>query len=1216
MNLKKMLVAAIALPLMATAQDSELLVTIKTDVYNLTGEANHITMNIGTQEKTWLDVDFGIGTEEHEIEPAAYNPETQSVDATAVGGTVTKDGVVKIYGDPSTVFEYFDITGIYATEIEFTHPENVYIFEVSKNYLKKLDLSAYTNLQYFYANQNPFDEEPLKFGKNHPNLQLIDLQLVENLDPGFNFSDYPNLVSADCYGTGGLTRADISGCKKLVRLSIDNTMVSELDLSNSPQLQILNISETRIPSVDLSKLPSLMQFYCTHTSAMNTDVKLETLDVTHNPALMYLFCSGNNLRELDVTNNTYLTDLFVDHNLLTTIDLSKNKQLYSVHIQYNYMDFNTMPVDNLGIWGDFEYKQYDLPVDRTQKVGAPIDLASRVCRLDADNNEITPTTVSVFGRSESDPANVYAIDASKYTYDKGVLTFLEEQADSCYIQYSNTAFEAYPLTTTVFAVKSADDFGKDDLAVNISTNSTGRIPLFIGMRGASAETPKTVKVDFGDGTLREFSVTTSAMPEKANVKYDKTAYGAISIYVPQDETITAFGLDGVEINSIDLSSLRELRDLRLTGTNMYRSVNEDSPVDLQWNRCLEKLVITGNTFPGGLSLDGANGYYGKNMLSYVDLHDNALTELDYTEIIRVIRHLDLSGNKFAELTFKDADNVEYLDVSHNSLSALSVNYMGKLKTLDISHNNISELVLPETNVIEMLTFNDNAFTFPLMPDRNGLDEDHYIYAPQAIVTIPTKGPGYDLRDHYVEIDGAATKYTWKTLSGEVLTEGTDYTNEKGIIRFLEPSEGKTIFCEISHAAYPQFAGSKVLKTTNILSAGFPQNKIASFVTPVGGQAVELSIASKTAGNALYIDWGGNRTLAQYPLSTTYTLFSATTTEGANVSIYSYEDDDNITVYSQSGATVEDADFSGMKSLIHLTVGGAGLSEIKIPAENHIRELFLEGNNFTSFDFTRVPELISTSFAGNKFTELDLTDAPGLVQASFARNEIASVKFAPNSALDQLYLGTNKIAEFDATNIPAIHTLDLYGNLLSEIDLDGLKKLRVLLLDHNRFDFTTLPLPRSQWTLYTYSNQPVLEIEVADGKVDLSSQAVVAGTPTEYTWFVGEPVLNTETGTLDGETLFVDDEYTIDNGVTTFLSNINHVMCVLTNAKFPNFYLYTNFIDATSGIEDVAVDGNGKPANSDVYTLQGVLLVKDATDEQISALPAGLYIIRGVKTLIR
>jgi len=1215
MNFKKLIVAAIAVPLMAAAQDPELLVTIKTSVYDRTGEANHVTLGIGTKDETYLDVDFGIGQEEHLVEPATFNSETQEVEATWIGGSVTKDGTIKIYGDPATEFEYFDIEGLYATEIEFEYPENVYILDLSKNYLKKLDLTGFTNLLYFYASQNPFDEEPLKFGKTHPNLQLIEIQQVEHLDPGFNFSDYPNLISADCYGTGGLTKADISGCKNLIRLSIDNTDVAELDLSNCPQLQILNISETRIPSIDLSKLPNLTQFYCTHTSAMNTDVKLESLDVTHNPMLVYLFCSGNNLRELDVTQNTNLTDLFVDHNLLTSIDLSKNKMLYKVHIQYNYMDFNTLPVDNLGIWGDFEYKQHDLPVARTQQVGVPIDLAARVCRLDGSGNEITPTTVAVYGRSEENPAHAYEIEASKYTYDKGVLTFLEAQQDSCYIQYSNTAFEVYPLTTSMFAVKTAEDFGKDDLVVDISTNSTGKIPLYIGMRGASAQTPKTLKVDFGGGDILDFTVTTSEMPLTANVSARKDKYGPIRIYVPQDETITAFGLDGVEINSINLTALKELRDLRLTGTNMYRGINAESPVDLQWNRCLEKLIITGNSFPGGLNLDGANGYYGKNMLSYIDLHDNGLTSLELTQFISVIRHLDLSDNKFTEFNFTDADNIEYLDMSHNNLPYIKINYLGKLKTLDVSHNKITNMVLPETNVIEMFTLNDNAFTIATMPDRNGLDEDHYIYAPQAVVPIPTKGPGYDLRDLYVEVDGSGcTVFTWKTVDGQVLVEGTDYTNDKGLIRFLTPSEGKTIYCEMSHPAYPQFTGSKVLKTTNILSAGFPQNRIASFVTPVGGQTVELSIASAVEGNALYIDWGGNGTLTQYPLTTVYTLFSATTTEGANVGIYSYESDDNISVYSQSGATVENADFSNMKSLKHLTVGDAGISEIKLPADNQISELFLENNNFTSFDFSRVPNLTVTSFAGNKFTELNLTGAPNIALASFAKNEIESVKFAPESALDQLYLSDNKISELDVTNIPNIHTLDLYGNLLSKIDLEGLKRLRVITLDHNRFDFTTLPLPRSQWTKYTYSNQPVLEIEVVDDKVDLSSQATVAGVATEYNWFVGEPVLNMETGVLEGETLYVDDEYTVENGVTTFLTNVDHVMCVLTNAKFPNFYLYTTFVDATSGIEDVSVAD--APVNNDVYTLQGVLLIKDVTDDQISALPAGLYIIRGVKTLVR
>ena len=43
----------------------------------------------------------------------------------------------------------------------------------------------------------------------------------------------------------------------------------------------------------------------------------------------------------------------------------------------------------------------------------------------------------------------------------------------------------------------------------------------------------------------------------------------------------------------------------------------------------------------------------------------------------------------------------------------------------------------------------------------------------------------------------------------------------------------------------------------------------------------------------------------------------------------------------------------------------------------------------------------------------------------------------------------------------------------------------------------------------------------------------------------------ENGELTGENLYVDDEYTIENGVSTFLSKFEGVMCVMTNPEFEN-----------------------------------------------------------------
>ena len=53
---------------------------------------------------------------------------------------------------------------------------------------------------------------------------------------------------------------------------------------------------------------------------------------------------------------------------------------------------------------------------------------------------------------------------------------------------------------------------------------------------------------------------------------------------------------------------------------------------------------------------------------------------------------------------------------------------------------------------------------------------------------------------------------------------------------------------MTNAAFPDFTGDKVYRTTEILSAGMPTNEIASFVTANNGDAVVLSLAANKAGD--------------------------------------------------------------------------------------------------------------------------------------------------------------------------------------------------------------------------------------------------------------------------------------------------------------------------------------------------------------------------------
>lgn len=220
------------------------------------------------------------------------------------------------------------------------------------------------------------------------------------------------------------------------------------------------------------------------------------------------------------------------------------------------------------------------------------------------------------------------------------------------------------------------------------------------------------------------------------------------------------------------------------------------------------------------------------------------------------------------------------------------------------------------------------------------------------------------------------------------------------------------------------------------------------------------------------------------------------------------------------------------------------------------------------------------------------------------NQISSVNLGSNSNLWLVNLAANGLESIDLSTLPGLEQISLSNNYLSEIDLSANNNIKVLQLDGNMFDFTTLPRPNSNWYVYSYSNQYPLLVEPVGNKVDLSSQARVDDTETQFVWYQGVPEYN-EFGELTGTTLVEGQDYTIDNGVTTFLHSFNEVMCILTNSVFPNMLLYTPLL-STSGVDSI-VDDNVQENNT-IFNLQGVPCNK--------ATEPGIYIINGKKILVK
>jgi hypothetical protein len=839
----------------------------------------------------------------------------------------------------------------------------------------------------------------------------------------------------------------------------------------------------------------------------------------------------------------------------------------------------------------------------------------------------------MYGVNESSPLDPYVISDDCYTYNNGVITIksLPKSTtgvvpDSVYMEFTNDLFTEATLKTRVFKVKSADEYGKPNLAFTMTSAAYSGLPVKfnVGIFGATATEPKTFYVDFGDGTMTECTATTSLETE-LNVNGISTGSGQIKVYTAEGDELSALAIDGLTLYSMDLSELRSMHTLSLKNTDLYA-------LNLDWNRSLVNLTLNGNHFSSFSLASDDNQAYAKNALTNVDLSDNQMSTFTWNENFTV-EHLNLSNNQLSSLSLSKNTKIETIDISNNKFDYLNAADCSALTSLNISHNLFTSIALPTESVLTELILNDNQFTLATLPkETEDFVGGNYVYAPQSDYQLPKKGPGANLSSQALD---NTTTYVWKTQTGETLTEGVDYTMNvlsdglNGRFSFINTEAGN-VYCEMSNAAYPDFAGENIYRTSMIEAAEMPANVIATFVTANDDEEVNLTLTSLTANNSVFVDWSGENDLTQYELGTTYRNFTATTKANATVKVYSYDNPSGISVFSLRGATLKSMDASAMTQLICFNVTNGGLEEITYPESPNLGELILQGNNLKDFDFTKFPSVYYLNLAANNLTDLEVPANTNIQQLFLSGNQLENVTINENPTIWSLYLDNNLLTDVDLSGVPNLSQTTLANNLLTSIDLSGVPNLKVLSLVGNRFTFASLPRPGVDMdcNVFYYGNQANMDVTVVDGVVDLSDQAEVDGTATVFTWIIGEPDYD-EDENLANEVLEGDGddpEYTNDNGVITFHYSQNQICCLMTNDVYENLTLQTNLISvAAAGIENVKVDSSAyikvvnnavnifAEANQDyaVYDIAGRVVAKGRTTGNVTVvagLPAGSYIV--------
>lgn len=1187
--------------------DEKPIITFKSNAYNEIGPENSFGLLLGATETDYYDVDFGFGLQEMEVEP--WRIVDGTITGTYMSVRVNEDGLIKVYGDPSKI-DFIRLEGGYITEIEMDQCVNLEVLDLSHNSLQKLDLTPFTNLYAVYLSDNPFTKEtPLKVGVPKNRLAILEIDIVDHLDQSFNLSDYPAMQSFDAYHNLDLYNVDPTGCPELLTMSLEMTNVSSLDVSKNPKLRSLNISETRISAIDLSNNPLLGTFMAEHTSpTINQGHYLNSIDLSKLPALTILYLTGNQLTEVDLSGNPNLTNLNLSHNALTSLDLSANKALYSVTLTKNNMDFATLPAPQ-DTWGEYFYSQNNIPVSRSILFGQPLDLSSRVLRPG------TETQGYVFVKAID--GNDTLLDPDYYTYENGKITFNKIPTDSVYAAYSNDLLSDYMLYTTPFLVKTQEDYGKPSAVISfvpsVKTTVTGYQK--VGMYGATSENPKKFMVDFGDGVLKEFTATTSGLPSTTNLEGPFNPMTTVTIYVPEGEMITAYEIPGGEYESLNLIGAPEIRTLVINNTTL-------TDIDLRYNRCLEYLNLDDNKLEA-LDLTGIYPNWEKTTLLSLSAAHNEISSCK-VEMTRQMLSIDLSDNNLSEFDLVNYDNLQSLDLSNNKLfDTVNLAYLAEAETINLSGNNIEKVRYDAFNQLKTFDISNNNFTLETLPYQPGAE--NYVYAPQHDLQILKKAPSVNLSAQNREIDGKGTLFVWKKIDGTPLVEGVDYQRVGDGFKFLNTDLGQ-VYCEMTNPAFPQFAGENIFRTTPVQVVGAPTKLVASFTTLNDALDGEVIFASKE-GSVLYIDWRGDGTeFLPYEAPQTYKDYTDVRTyKNANVKVYTYDTAEEITVFSIYGIPMSKFDGSPLTGLIMLALDGAGLTpDQMILPDVDLKEFNLGGNKLSEYPyFEKYPNLVMLNLSRNEFESFDASPLKNLQNLYLHNNNLESVTL-DNPKLWELVLDRNNLTTLDVSKARKLEQISIEGNKLDHIDLLPLRaSLRKLIISNNCLTFATLPIQSNfpNLTGYYYGNQAPIEAVISNEFMtyDLSSQAMINGRfETAYTWFLGAPVYDSESGTLSGETLLVDDEYSIENGITTFNYKFeDDVYCVMTNSLFPNTYMITPGYRVgydMSGVEEVS---GAEETTVDVYSISGMLLKRQVERESaLDGLAPGLYIVGGKKILVK
>ncbi|WP_320054241.1 T9SS type A sorting domain-containing protein [uncultured Acetobacteroides sp.] len=834
---------------------------------------------------------------------------------------------------------------------------------------------------------------------------------------------------------------NFSNFTQLNWLYVYSNLLKTVNVSGCTMLRDLMVSSNQLTSIDVYGCSKLCQISCEYN-------KLTSLNVGSLTELKYIRAYNNSLKELDFSSNTLLSELKCGDNQLTRIDVSGCSQLSLFECQNN--ELASLNVGSLT-------KLTTLNVDNNSLRELNLTSNTLLSSLECGNNQLMFSTLPVKSGLKT------------YTYIPQALVTIGKD-----------------MTVNGNTFKNVNVGEIIDLSAEATVD--GKNTTFVWKKRSDGSEVKPTsssgaKFTFDESLAKETiycEMRNDAFPQFAGDNYLKTVDVAIG-------------------NSFDIYNAYEVGKLRAF-------LDQPSAVAGKTNGLQVNAGYNSND-PSTFGVTWTEAAVEKRAERIVWYNKSLYGDLCFPDFTKLTLFL-VYNNQLKTANLSGCTMLKDLHVNSNQLTSIDVSGCNQLWSFNCYNNKLTSLNVGSLTKLTNLYCQSNQFKFSTLPVKSSLTT--YSYAPQGYINIGRdttingnakkyikRGEVVDLSNEIV-VGSKPSVFEWKMRRDN--SKVTPVSNNEGKFTFGSSLIGESIYCEMNNAAFPDFAGSNVLHTVDVLVTD------AYNQSDVGKLKAFLQQESAISGQKNYQRIGLEVDIND-PSSWPLVEWTASSTNKRVKSIIWMRKD-----------LAGNLDLSGLDSLKSVELTTNKIASANFSGCTKLEKIWLDENTVTSINTSTLASLKELNVNYNKITQLDLSANTKLEEAEFASNLLTTVKL-PN---------TPTLGSVRATR--------------------------------NNFKLSTLPPALSQYYSYFYQPQNPMVIGDAvqeNGKtiykvgsyttIDLSSELTIGGKTTTYSWYnVSKKADITPRTSANGK-------FSFDNTVEG-----DTLICYMRNESFPDFTMLYPF----------------------------------------------------------